>query len=484
MARLHAVPDAPRRALGMIRVSKERDGMMSPDVQRAAILDYVHQRGYTIVDWLEGIDQSGSRAKSAWWPRLEQAVDMVRNGNVDVIVVWKFSRTARHRLKWAVALDGVETAGGTIESATEQIDTSTSMGKFTRGMMGELNAFEADRIGEVWKEVHAARLAEGRAPQGTAKYGYVWDKAAQVHVPDPVTGPVLVAAYERYLAGESFHALVRWLNGAGHRTRNGGLWGDTALRRVLDSGFAAGLIPWNGVRHPGIHKPLITAATWQAYQDSRARRGAAPARRERSQYVLSGLVRCARCGGAMVAGQYGAARQPKYRCSTSKSMGPMACSGGYVMAAFVEDAVLGWLRNVAAAEVDEVGDALAGTVALRVSAEAEQRRLSRELVKVEEALVELNVQAVEGLLTREEAAAARDVLRGRRAEKMARLDDLAAEARRLPEDPAGAARGLVDGWRHWPVGQRRERLGELVRVVRVMTGRPHATFEIVPTWEA
>ncbi|MCW2542817.1 MAG: hypothetical protein JWM40_369, partial [Frankiales bacterium] len=73
-SRLRPVPDIPPRALGMIRVSKERDGMMSPDVQRAAILDYAHQRGYVIVDWLEGIDQSGSRAKSAWWPRLEQAV--------------------------------------------------------------------------------------------------------------------------------------------------------------------------------------------------------------------------------------------------------------------------------------------------------------------------------------------------------------------------------------------------------------------------
>ncbi|MCW2770770.1 MAG: hypothetical protein JWR27_2203, partial [Aeromicrobium sp.] len=198
---------------------------------------------------------------------------------------------------------------------------------------------------------------------------------------------------------------------------------------------------------------------------------------------LSGLVRCARCEGAMVAGQFGAARQPKYRCATSKTMGPEACRGGYVMASFVEDAVLAWLEEVAAAEVDQVGDALAGTVALRVSSEGEQRRLARELVKVEEALLELNVQAAEQLLTREEANDVRTVLRARRAEKVARLDDLAAEARRLPEDPAAAAQGLVDNWRHWPVAQRRERLGELMRCVLVTTGRPHATFDIRPVWE-
>lgn len=483
MAQLRSVPATQQRALGMIRVSKERDGMMSPEVQRTAITDYALQRGYVIVDWLEGIDQSGSRAKSAWWPRLDQAVGRVESGDVDVIVVWKFSRTARHRLKWAIALDAVESAGGTLESATEQIDTTTSMGKFTRGMLGELNAFEAERIGEGWREAHAHRLSQGLAPQGTAKYGYVWSKDRQVHEVDPLTGPVLKVAYERYLAGESFYALVRWLNGSGHKTRNGGMWSDTALRRVLDSGFAAGLIPWNGERHPGVHEALIDADTWQRYLDARARRGAAPSRRERSQYVLSGLVRCARCQGPMVAGQHGSARQPKYRCATGKAQGPAACDGGYVMATFVEAAVLEWLEELAA-HVDAAGDAAVGVSAAKMSNEAERRRLTRLITKQDDALLSLAVQRADDLLTDAELRSTRAVVLARRDELAARVDNLAAEARRAPEDPSAVARGLVTYWRKWPVAQRRERLGELLKHVLVTTGRPHATFEIIPTWDA
>src|SRR6476660_7321680 len=150
---LRPVPESPPRVLGLIRVSKERDGVVSPEVQRTAISDYSAARGYEITGWLEGLDESGSRARSAWWPRLDQAVAAVEAGEYDVIVVWKFSRTARHRLRWAVALDRVESAGGQLESATEQVDTTTSTGRFTRGMLAELNAFEAERIGEVWKEV-------------------------------------------------------------------------------------------------------------------------------------------------------------------------------------------------------------------------------------------------------------------------------------------------------------------------------------------
>jgi hypothetical protein len=89
------------RALGLVRVSKERDGMISPEVQRVAISDYAAARGYEITGWLEGIDESGSRARSAWWPRLDQAVAAVEAGEYDVILVWKYSRVARHRLRWA-----------------------------------------------------------------------------------------------------------------------------------------------------------------------------------------------------------------------------------------------------------------------------------------------------------------------------------------------------------------------------------------------
>lgn len=48
--------------------------MVSPEVQRVAIEDYAASRGYVVAGWLEGLDQSGSRARSAWWrgyPRLE-----------------------------------------------------------------------------------------------------------------------------------------------------------------------------------------------------------------------------------------------------------------------------------------------------------------------------------------------------------------------------------------------------------------------------
>jgi DNA invertase Pin-like site-specific DNA recombinase len=480
---LASVPDAPPRALGAIRVSKERDGMVSPDVQRVAISDYCAARGYQIDGWIEGLDESGSRARSAWWPRLDQAVAAVEAGEYDVIVVWKFSRTARHRLRWAVALDRVGSAGGRLESATEQIDVSTSAGRFTRGMFGEMAAFEAERIGEGWKEAHAKRIRDGKPANGKPRWGYTYDPERKLHVPDPETGPVLADMYRRYVAGESVYQLVRWLNAHGWRTTLGGIWSDRSLRRVLDSGFASGRFMAAGQLHRGVHEALIDDSVWRAYLDARDSRRARPARAVRSQYLLSGLVRCGRCGGAMVAGQFGHARSPKYRCKAGKESGPEVCTGGYVMASMLEREVLDWLRELAdEAEVARYAHAAADRQ--RARAVSEEDRLAREIGRVEESLTRLAVQHAEAPLPAEVYRRARERLDVQLEELSQALDAAARESRAATADPAAAARGLLETWDRRPVEHRREGLRQLLAEVRVWSGRPRARIVLRPVWEA
>lgn len=481
-ARLRTVPERPLRALGMVRVSKERDGMMAPEVQRVAIADYAASRGYEVTGWLEGLDESGSRAKSAWWPRLDQAVSEVESGQYDVILVWKFSRTARHRLRWAVAIDRVEEAGGRLESATEQVDTTTSTGRFTRGMLAELNAFEAERIGEVWKEVHARRIASGRPASGKPKWGYAYDRVAKLHVPDPVTGPVLADLYRRYVAGESFYALVRWLNAHGHRTLLDGPWNDRTLRRVMDSGFATGRLPSGGDLLPGAHEALIDDKVWQAYLDARHVRRARPARSERSQYLLSGMVTCARCKSPMVAGQFGNAREPKYRCKRGKEMGPTECVGGYVMAKFVEREVYEWLQRVAG-DVDVRREALAATRVQRTTVRHDRDRIARQVARTEATLSRLIMQDAEQPMPPAIYRANRSELEGQLAELDAALQELERQERAVPPNPAAAAKALLATWKTRPVEHKRETLRRLVGRIEVVTGRPRGTVDIKGVWE-
>src|SRR5690348_7596899 len=85
---LRAVPDAPRRALGLVRVSKARDDMISPELQRTAIEDHAARRGHRIVAWMEGLDESASRERSKWWKRLDEVIALVEAHEIDVVLVW------------------------------------------------------------------------------------------------------------------------------------------------------------------------------------------------------------------------------------------------------------------------------------------------------------------------------------------------------------------------------------------------------------
>jgi site-specific DNA recombinase len=249
----------------------------------------------------------------------------------------------------------------------------------------------------------------------------------------------------------------------------------------MDSGFAAGLFTAGGQFHQGVHEPLISAELWQAYQDARGVRRARPARVERSQYLLSGLVVCGRCGGSMVAGQFGANREPKYRCKRGKENGPEACTGGYVMARFVEAEVLRWLEELAE-EVETARAAALAAGARRTTVRSEADRLAREVTRVEEELGRLALANARAPMPEAVYDAVVGELTGQLQGLREAHEEALVAARRAVVDPGPVAADLVGSWETWPVEHRREVLRSLTSGVVVHPGRPRAVVRVVPVW--
>ena len=468
MARLRAVPVAQPRALALIRVSKEREGMVSPELQDTAIGDYCARRGYVITERMEGLDESGSRSKSRWWARLDTAVGMIESGAVDVIVVWKFSRTARHRLRWAVALDRVETAGGRLESATEQVDVSTSTGRFTRGMLAELNAFEAERIGEQWKEAHTRRLTMGLPSRGGDRYGYVRD--GDTYTPDPVTGPLLAGMYADYLEGTGFATIARRLNRAGQRTLSGRPWSSERVAAVLDSGFGAGQLAVGTRRDvswtPGAHPPVIKPATWDAYRAARGARRGQPSSGA-PMYPLSGLLRCGDCGALMYAARLGRHAGYGFICGRWAKTGEGVCVT--VSRAKAERVVLAWLAGYAA-EVEEHAARQAVRAAAQVVARSDAAALRRQVVRVDERLNRLTAGWTEGLVPDSAYAATRDELGAERDRLLGQVREAEERSKTLQRPAMPIITALLADWDTMPAATRRDMLSQLVS--RVVIVRP------------
>jgi site-specific DNA recombinase len=479
--RLAAVPDTPRRGLALIRVSKARgrEDLVSPELQRTAIGDYAARQGIDVVEWVEALDESASRARSAWWARLEQAVGQVEAGERDVVLVWKFHRAARRRRQWAVALDRIEVAGGTIESATEGIDTTTSAGRFTRGMLAEMAAFEAERIGEQWKEAQARRRRLGLPHTGGPRFGYTYSRE-HGYQPHPEQAPVLAELYRRYTAGEGFLQLAAWLNAQQVPTMRGGRWAVQTLIRQLDSGFAAGLlyIHRTGELLPGAQPRLITGAEWQQYQAQRARLRKMPARTRRPVYPLSGLVRCGLCRSSMSA--YSTPRGVGYMLRCTGWSSARTCTGVWITRAAVERHVRAWVTE----QAGDLDVRAATTVARRAAATAakvDRARLARRVTALDTALTRLTVDRASGLVPELAYRQARDQISSERDDVTALLEQAQEDAVALSGSHTGIVRGLDRDWDTLATTDRRDLLAALLRRVEVRPDEPRVVPH--PRWE-
>lgn len=474
MARtLRAVATGTPRAVLYLRQSTYREESISLELQEHEGRAYCERRGYEVV----AVEADPGISGRTWnRPAVQRVMQLIEDGQADVIVLWKWSRLSRRRLDWAVAVDKVESVGGRIESATEPLDTTTSAGRLARGMLTEFAAFESERIGDVWREAHARRIRNGMPANGKPRFGYAYSRELGF-TPDPVTAPVLADLYRRYIAGESVYALVKMLNDRGVSPVSGygpgsdGLWTDRTLRRVLDSGFAAGLITARGEHHPGRHDALITELEWKAFREARERRRKY-GRVERSEYLLSGLVRCS-CGSPMNAGQYGEKRERKYRCRDAHAK--RTHEGGYVTAAFVEAAVKDWLSEYAA-ELDERAAAVVAQPR-PIRLEDPSAPLRARLARVEANIDKLGLQAIETDMPADSYNRLLAKLTAERDEISRALNTIEVRAAR---PVLAIAPNLLANWDRFPIPERRELLRRLIQYVEVTPGRPRGIVRIEP----
>lgn len=501
-------------AIGYIRVSMAREEMISPDLQRAAIIHWAARTRHRIVDWVEDLDKTGRNFKR----EIMNVIERIEAGEARAIAVWKYSRFGRTRTGVTANLARVEQSGGQLLSATEEVDAGTAIGRFQRGMIMEFNAFESDRAGEQWQEAQRWRREHGLPATGGRRFGYEWFPRKRYapdgtitlqeerYEPEVQLAAVIIGLYQRYVAGTGFSALAGELNRAGVTTVKGAAWSNISLRLYMDSGFAAGYLrvhdpkckheqytstacPHLYVKHPELHHPeIITEQLWQAYLQRRDFTRTAPPRSRTAAYPLAGLLRCRICNSA--ARRIHKAHYSYIGCNVRSRKGVTQCEGFMKMTeAAATDAVLRWLCDFAAEVERETRAAvpsprLEGQVTREsrlADAEAEVSRLERAVKKHMRGYAMSDDEDSDGTLEREYLATLSEL----RQEKAAAERRVASLQESPPEEDVKAALapvaiGLIEEWDSAPAAK----LNALLRRVisRVVLGSD-GYVRVVPVWE-
>ena len=104
---------------------------------------------------------------------------------------------------------------------------------------------------------------------------------------------------DRYLAGQSVKSLTVWLNESGIAPAVATAWHTPAVRQILRSGRIAGLREHRGqVIGPAKWPAIITPAERDRVLARMAARSVTKTRAART-YLLSGMLRCGRCGNRL-----------------------------------------------------------------------------------------------------------------------------------------------------------------------------------------
>lgn len=247
----------------------------------------LHELGTVMV-----ITDPGRSGKDLNRPGLIQLLEMIDDGAVSNVLVWRLDRLSRNLGDLISLADRLGQAGVSLHSFTEKLDLSSATGRMFYNILGSFAQFYREQLSE---NVRLGMLQAARQGRWTNQppTGYNLEDGVLTPNDDADT----VRAIFRLRAEGLSQAEI---------SRRVGFKQSTVLS-ILRNRAYLGLVKCGDDWIDGLHESLVTDKQFQA-----AHRGRGSGIR-RGKDLMSGRVRCGQCGRAMSVMDNGAGWQG-YRC--------------------------------------------------------------------------------------------------------------------------------------------------------------------------
>ena len=363
-------------------------------------------------------------------------LDQAKNNAFDVVIAEALDRMSRDQEDIAGIYKRLSHAEIKIITLSEG-----EINELHVGLKGTMNALFLKDLAQKTHRGLEGRIRKGRSAGGLA-YGFDIRREFDANG-EPVRGMRQVNSHEagivrsifaEYASGKSGRAIAKELNANGVQGPGGRLWNDYAIhgnwRRgtgILNNELYVGRLVWNrqrfikdptsGKRKARLNPKSEWVATdvpelrivddelWNRAQsrqralriDSRDdAKGATLNRRHRSQYLLSGLIKCGLCGA-----NYIMIARDRYGCSTRRTKG--TCSNDHVLErGSLEHLVLNGLKEkfIESGLAEEFIKEFNSQIAARTTADrGERHRTEHELKQVEKKLAAILSAIEQGIVT-------------------------------------------------------------------------------------
>ena len=338
-----------KTAVTYMRMSTDRQEY-SIDSQERLIRSYAKQNHFSILrDYIDaGI--SGRTAEKR--PQFLQMIEDSAKGEFDYVLIYDSSRFARNLEQSLVYKSILKRNGVALISITEPVlDDDTSL--ITDALFGAMNEMYSRKLSKNVKRGLEQKALRGEFC-GSEPFGYDYDKATKMLIPNPREAPVVKYIMQEALSGRTAYSIATEMGRRNIRTKAGVTLDRRRVDYIMTNPVYIGYIRWScdgrQIVQKSTHQPLIREDTFheiqRIIQERTARRQKNEKPAEKRFHWLSGKIYCSECNCVYcyVKAKERGNKKARFRCS-GQSRG--RCSSGISFRAdLLEQQVISILQEV------------------------------------------------------------------------------------------------------------------------------------------
>ena len=309
------------------------------EAQREAGENYIksqkHQ-GWVLID--KHYDDGGYSGGNMKRPALQDLLEDIKAGAVDMIVVYKIDRLTRSLVDFSKMIDVFDQHNCSFVSVTQNFNTSDSMGRLTLNMLLSFAQFEREIGSERVRDKQAASKKRGMWTGGVVPYGYqAINKKLEIK---PDEGKAVKFMFETYVKYKSAVAVAKLMADNGYK-----VFRRDAVKRMLKNPLYMGKIKYKDEIYEGQHAAIVSAELFEEVQRIRETKSTSirTCLYKRNEVgILRGLLTCGCCNTPMtpVSSQTRKERRFYYTSNRAKYYGYHTCSNGPIPVPVMDECIL------------------------------------------------------------------------------------------------------------------------------------------------
>ncbi|MCL5410583.1 MAG: recombinase family protein [Patescibacteria group bacterium] len=277
---------------------------------------------------LEVFQDEGLSGSNPNRPGLQEMIAYCKNNSVDYVYVIDTDRLARDESLHFAIKSMLLKSGTKIRSINQPMLDDSPEGRFMDSILAAVNALTPKITGRKTSISMMEKIQVGWWA-GPARIGYknVVNETVtsgfekNIIALDKEVASLLKKTFKLFATGSySVEDLCDLMFEEGLRSINGNKIKKQAMINILREVFYTGKIEFKGDIYPGKHEPIIDQDTFETCNEILDQHNKYVDRKRKHQFLLSGYIKCGKCGRHYTAEHHGAKEKAYYHCPVSSSV--------------------------------------------------------------------------------------------------------------------------------------------------------------------